>query len=312
MTGRAHALDRVPGLREIAQAQLGVVRRDQLRALGVSHHHVRRQLEAERWQCIGPHAVVLQSGSLSRGQWLVLGPVHAGPGSELDLWSALERAGLRGWERRPVYVAAPRGRRAVRLPGVAVRQVGHLEPTTTQHGYAFACAPTARAAIEAASLERSDTSAAGLLLAVAQQRICSPVAMRQELDRLWRPRRAALIRSVLADAGAGAESVAEVDVVPLIVRAGLPAPRRQVEVSTSEGVLRLDVLIELRDGRLLNVEVDGPHHQDPLQRARDAARDAALIALGYIVLRIPSTEVRLAPEGVVRRLRLIAQASRAS
>ena len=35
MTGRTHPLDTVPGLRELARAQRGVVRRDQLRELGV-------------------------------------------------------------------------------------------------------------------------------------------------------------------------------------------------------------------------------------------------------------------------------------
>lgn len=311
MTGRSHALDLVPGLRDLAQAQLGVVRRDQLRDLGVSHHHVRRQVQAERWRALGPHAVVLQTGALSRQQRLSLGVVHAGPGSELDLWAALEHAGLRGWERPHVHVAVLRGRRVVPLDGVMVRQVSGRVLAGGRGAWPPA-APPARAAVEAACLERTDNAAVGLLLAVAQQRIASADAMRFELDRLWRPKRAAMLRAALFDAGAGSESVAELDVVLLVRRAGLPEPRRQVLVRTAEGVIKVDLVVELPDGRTLVIEVDGVHHDDPRQRARDAARDAALIAQGYLVLRIPVSELRVDPAGVVRRLRLIAQSARAS
>jgi len=147
---------------------------------------------------------------------------------------------------------------------------------------------------------------------VAQQRVATPDAMRLELDRLWRPRRAPLLRAALFEAGAGSESVAEIDVVLLVRQAGLPEPRRQVLVLTPERVERLDLVVDLPDGRRLVIEVDGPHHDDPGQRARDAARDAALLALGYLVLRIPVIEIRVDPSGVVRRLRRIAQAARAS
>ncbi len=311
MTGRTHALDLVPGLRELARAQLGVVRRDQLRDLGVGHHHVRRQVQAERWRAMGPHAVALQTGALSRRQWLRLGAVHAGPGSELDLWAALEHAGLRGWERPAVHVAVPRGRRVVQLDGVVVRQVSG-RPLPAAAGAWPPAAPPAQAAVGAACHERTDKSAVGLLLAVAQQRVASPDAMRLELDRIWRPRRAPLLRAALYEAGAGSESVAEIDVVLLVRRAGLPEPRRQVLVRTAEGVQKLDLVVDLPDARTLAIEVDGPHHDDPSQRARDAARDASLIALGYLVLRIPVIELRVDPAGVVRRLRRIAQAARAS
>jgi very-short-patch-repair endonuclease len=83
-----------------------------------------------------------------------------------------------------------------------------------------------------------------------------------------------------------------------------------VEVSTPEGVFHLDVVVDLLDGRTLDIEVDGVHHDDPRQRARDAARDAALIAEGYLVLRIPVSELRADPGGAVRRLRRIDRASR--
>jgi hypothetical protein len=312
MTGRTHPLDLVPGLRALAAGQHGVVRREQLLELGIDRHHVRRQVEAERWTAIGPHVVVLKTGSLSRRQWLALGVVHVGPSGALALWSCLESRGPRGWERPPVHVEVPRGRQAARLPGVVIHHRSAApEADVARETGPWPCATSAaRAAVEAASRERTDKAAAGLLLAVAQQRIATPDAMRDELERLWRPRRAVLLRATLHDAGAGAESVAEVDVVRLVRRAGLPEPRRQVEVGTPEGVFHLDVVVDLADGRTLDLEVDGVHHDDPRQRARDTARDAALIAVGYLVLRIPVSELRVDPNGAVRRLRRIAHASR--
>jgi hypothetical protein len=312
MTGRTHPLDLVPGLRELAVGQHGVVRREQLLELGIDRHHIRRQVEAERWTVVGPHAVVLKTGALSRRQWLALGVVHVGPGGALALWSCLESRGLRGWERPPVHVEVPRGRQVARLEGMVVHHRSAApEADAASTTVWWPCAASAaRAAVEAASRERSDKAAAGLLLAVTQQRIATPDAMGDELARLWRPRRAALMRATLHDAGARAESVAEVDVVRLVRRAGLPEPRRQVEVSTPEGVFHLDVVVDLLDGRTLDIEVDGVHHDDPRQRARDAARDAALIAEGYLVLRIPVSELRADPEGAVRRLRRIDRASR--
>jgi len=308
MTGRSHALDLVPGLRELAQAQLGVVRRDQLRALGVTHEHVRQQVAGERWRCIGPQVVVLQSGALRREQQVLLGQIHVGPHGLLTAGTALEVAGLRGWMRPLVHVRAPRGQRISRLEGVIVHGALHMPEARVVAGR-WRCVPPAEAAIEAAAYETGARSAAGLVLAVAQQRIATPGAMLAAAENRGRFRHSAVVRRALIDAGMGAESRAEADVAVLVRRAGLPQPRRQVLVESSAGLLRLDMVVDLADGRTLVIEVDGVHHEDPMQRARDNARDFVLAQLGYIVVRISVLELRADPHPVLHRLRAFAAAA---
>ena len=52
----------------------------------------------------------------------------------------------------------------------------------------------------------------------------------------------------------------------------------------------------------LVIEIDGPQHDDPRARWVDAQRDAELIALGYVVLRIPAYAVRTDAAAIVAQL----------
>jgi very-short-patch-repair endonuclease len=309
MSGRTHSLDTVPGLRTLAQKQRGVVRRTQLAELGVTRHHIRRQVDAERWTTVGTRVVVLGRGILSREQrrWVAL--VHAGSPAFLAAWTVLECRGARGWEREPAHVVGPQGYRPPPLAGAVFHQSLHLDdvdlldrpvPSTT----------VARAAIDAAGWERTDRAACGLLTAVAQQRLATPAAMLEVLDRLGRVPRTAALRRTLTEAAGGAESLAESDVTALLGLAGLPAPRRQVMLDTPVGARRLDVVVDLPDGRTLVVHVDGPHHLDPRTRARDALTDAALIAMGCVVLRIPVATAHVQRQSILAQFVAIAEGAR--
>ena len=305
MTGRSHSLDTVPGLRALARAQLGVVRRDQLAALGVTHRHVRRQVDAERWTTYGPRVVLLATGALTRPQQRVLGVVHAGPGSALGGWSALEHLGLRGWEREPVHVVVPRGARPTSLTGVVVHQLAVLDDVDVVPRTWPTCTTAARAAIDAASWTRNARTASGLVLAVVQQRLATPDQLLDVLDRLERVRHTELLRTMMCEAAEGADSRSEVDVVRLLRLVGLGTARRQQVVATPDGPRRVDLVVDLPDGRPLAIEIDGPQHADPRVREADAVKDAALVAAGYVVLRIPTSLLRRSPETVRAQLRAI-------
>jgi very-short-patch-repair endonuclease len=334
MSGRTHPLDHVTGLRELARRQLGVVRRDQLAALGVSSDHVRSQVRAERWRVIGPFVVVLSTGALTRAQQRAVAALHAGPGARLAGRTALEQLGLRSWETDLLHVSVPRGCRVRPLPGVVAHTrvaLGRSSPAAEPdpraasghaggagerrrtHDEAIdAWPPTdsaATAAVDAASWERSAASATSLVIAVVQQRLATAAEILEELDRRPRVRHVRALRAALGEADAGAHSRAELDVAVLVRRAGLGAPRRQVAIETALGRLQVDLLVALPDGRRLVIEVDGPHHDDPRVRASDQERDAALIALGYVVLRIPIALLRADPERVLAQLRAFAAAA---
>ena len=60
---------------------------------------------------------------------------------------------------------------------------------------------------------------------------------------------------------------------------------------------------------LLGAEVDGPHHELPTQRRRDAARDAVLASVGWKIERIPYRELH-DPERVRVRLQAAIDAAR--
>jgi very-short-patch-repair endonuclease len=334
MSGRTHPLDHVPGLRELARSQLGVVRRDQLAALGVSSDHVRSQVRAQRWRVIGPFVVVLSTGALTRPQQRAVAVLHAGPGARLAGRTALEQLGLRSWEVELLHVSVPRGCRVRPLSGVVAHTrvaLGRSSPPAgpdplaaagnagsaaerrrTQGDTIDTWPPTdsaATAAVDAASWERSASSATSLLIAVVQQRLATAAEILEELDRRPKVRHVRVLREALGEADAGAQSRAELDVAALVRRAGLGTPRRQVAIDTSVGRLQVDLLVTLPDGRRLVIEVDGPHHDDPRVRASDQERDAALLALGYVVLRIPVALLRADPERVLAQLRAFAAAA---
>lgn len=258
---------------------------------------------------IGTRVVVLARGALTREQRWWVGLTHAGRRSRLAAWTALECLVLRGWERRLVHVVVPQGHRPPPLEGVVVHQTMHLEDVDLLAA-PVPCTTPARAAIDAAGWERNPRSACGLVTAVAQQRLATPAAMLEVLGRLGRVPHTVELRRALADAGGGAESLAESDVVALAVRARLPTPRRQVLMQTPIGPRRLDLVVDLPDGRTLVIHVDGIHHDDPRQRARDAATEAALIAMGCIVLRLPAVTVHVERRSILTQLTAIADGAR--
>ena len=72
------------------------------------------------------------------------------------------------------------------------------------------------------------------------------------------------MRDILGDIGGGGHTLAEIGLRPLALRAGLPAPRRQVLRREPDGKVRyLDAEFDLPDGTVLVVEVDGFVHLKP-------------------------------------------------
>lgn len=111
------------------------------------------------------------------------------------------------------------------------------------------------------------------------------------------------LRKAIRLADAGAESPQETRTRLLLVNAGLPAPRTQIEVFDRYCYLvaRLDMGWE---DRLVGVEFDGAQHwTDPAQRSRDIDRIAELEALGWLIVRVSGEMLRYRPGIVVARVR---------
>jgi len=300
MSGRTQPLSTVPGLLDVAERQLGIVGRSQLRALGVSRDHEQNQIRAQRWSRPTRRVVALMTGVLDRDQWMWIGLLHAGEPSRLVAASALEGHGMVGWEPDLVHIEVPHGRRVPAAGGLSVHHsrrfadAGHV----VRRGLRLEAA--GRAVVSATQAVASERRALGLVLAAVQQRIVLPGEISAHL--VPGLRHGAAIGRVLADAEAGADSLREVDVTRLLRRAGMTSYRRQVRIPTPSGPRPYDIGVDLADGTLLLVEVDGVHHLDPRRRELDAEKDAAALALGHQVMRIPVHVVGEQEERLVQQL----------
>lgn len=110
-----------------------------------------------------------------------------------------------------------------------------------------------------------------------------------------RPRGITRLRTILEDPVAlqPTRSGAERTALRALLAAGHPWPRVGGRVPGT------DELVDLHwPDRRLVVEIDGPTHQTPVQRARDRRRDARLRSLGWHVVRVPADRARMAPAQV--------------
>ena len=306
MTGSRRATSEVPGLSDLLARQEGLARRSQLSQLGVTRDHIAQQVAAGRWQVLAPEVVAADNGRIDEQQRRWLAVLHATCGW-LGGRTALQCRGLTGYKPQAIHVLVLRDRRPAPLPGVVVHVTDRPPGPPPDLGEGLAVTTIPRAAVDGAAWERWPRAAGGLVLSVVQQRLATPAEILAELAVAGRVRHRAVVRDALAEAGAGAESLAEVDVVPLLRRAGLPAPRRQVR---SDG-RRHDLEVTLPDGMVLVLEIDGPTHDSPESRWADASRDAGVAAVGKLQVRIPAFAVRHQQLEVVTRLVAIRRAAEA-
>lgn len=263
----------------------------------MDRHHVAARVASGRWQLVAPEVVSMDNGRLDRSQQMWRAVLHAPGPAWVGHLTSLEEHGLTGWKRDPVHLLVARSRLAP-LSGVVIHQSDRVPAEAPDLAAGLPLVPAARAALDAASSLPHPRLAGGLIIATVQQRVATVAELEVEVAAAGRVRNKVAIVAALRSAGAGAESMSEADVEPLVRRAGLPAPRRQVVIAGR----RRDLAIDLPDGTVLVLEIDGPHHDDPRQRWIDAQRDAELLALGYVVLRLPAYVVRTDPRRVVEQL----------
>lgn len=304
MTGRADVVQRNSALRSLAAEQQHAVSRAQLRALGVDDGRVAIHVAAGRWQTAGPLVVVLHTGPLAACARRWASVLTAGPCSALGAWSALEVWGLVGWERPLDHVVVPRGAAPPRLPWLRVHESRRHTGDDVRRRGGLAVHGVERAAVDAAAWSPTDRAGGGLLAAVVQQRLSTAGRLLAALDAAGRVRRRPLLRSVLHDVDGGSQSMAEVDVVRLCRRTGLPVPVRQACREDATGRRRyLDAEWLLPSGRRVLLEIDGAPHLEVGRWYDDALRLAEVGRPGETLLRLPAMAVRCDEARVVAVLR---------
>lgn len=234
----------------------------ELAAAGVTRSALVANLAADRWRRHG-RAIVLHRGPLSRDQRWRVALINCGPRSVLTAFTAAELAGLTGWERDEVHVLAPTGSRPPRHCTIRIRlHRSEVWPVATAGR--IRSQSLAPALLRAAGTFTSARPACGILAAAVQQRLLSPVLLRDVLLQASRAKHRAVLLSAVQDIEGGSQALSEIDFVRLCRKARLPLPIQQELRRDSFGRRRyLDATWRLRDGRLLVVEVDGALHLSP-------------------------------------------------
>lgn len=122
-----------------------------------------------------------------------------------------------------------------------------------------------------------------MLGTIAQLRAASLVPGRRHRAKLL---------AALDDVRVGSMSVLETDYRLLAADAGLPEPELDVEIRDAQGRLVGIADAVYREQRTI-VEIEGDHHRvDRAQWERDIEKHAALVALGWEVVRLTSGHIR--------------------
>jgi very-short-patch-repair endonuclease len=284
-----NATDRRALARGLADEQGGVLSRRQLRAVGITHDHVRNEVAAERWTTLGRQAVAVHGGPLPvrARAWAALWEVGEGI-AVLDGVTSLAASGLTGFDEPVLHLSVRHTHDIPRLEGVYVHKViRRLDDELVSVGI-----PRTRpavAAVRAAGWAVSNRQAALVLLMPVQQRLTTPDALLLASRRCLGRRRRAFIRGVVRDIALGVESLGELDFARLCRARGLPEPSRQVLRRGPRGRMYLDVRWDRFD---LVVEIDGMQHREGLAVSIDNLTRNAVVLGGDRVLRIDLVGLR--------------------
>jgi very-short-patch-repair endonuclease len=181
-----------------------------------------------------------------------------------------------------VVVATPKGSTPGRPVGVRVRETRRYRAEDVV-GVGIPRMRPAVAAIHAALWARSDRQAKLFVVMTVQQRLATVVEVADVVGRIRRHTRRRMLRALMVELAAGAQSLGELDVGGALRRRGLPEPVRQSVRKRPDGTHYLDV--EWPDFHLV-LEIDGAGHEQAVQAVKDVLRDMKVIVDGQVVIRI--------------------------
>jgi very-short-patch-repair endonuclease len=248
-----------------------------------------------------PHVYCLRDHPVDDNLLLRAALRHAGPGAALSHTSALAVWGVVDLHR-PVHLTVDQSVRRAGSPELVVhrRLRFHAQPPQCVVRQGLLVTDLARSVVDSWPLLPIGDRRP-LLLDVARRRLVSVSALSDALAE--RPnvgghRTLAQAIDLVHD---GCESELEaLGVLGVFRHRSLPRSTGQYRLRLPSGYIRLDrAWPEVK----LAVELDGArHHTSPEDRRRDLARDTALAAIGWVVLRFTYADVRRDPDAVRRRV----------
>jgi hypothetical protein len=265
----------------LAWRQYGVIRRDQLGAIGLSADAIDYRIAIGRLRMLYPGVYAVGHERLApEGNWLAV--VYAGgEDAALSHRSAARLWGLLPWEGR-IEVTTPRNRR--KRAGIHYCRASVESLDRTAHR-AIPVTTVARTLFDLGTVD-----SARLPKAFEQADVLGLLDVR-DLQRLVdeHPRRpgTSAVRAVLASAAGWrgiTRSELEARFRVLVEEAGLPVPALNCHVRL--GVVDIEADAVWHEQRLI-VELDGyAYHRTAAAFERDRARDRAAVAAGWRVIRI--------------------------
>jgi hypothetical protein len=295
-------------VRDVADAQLGLITAAQLAEIGVHTGTTSRRSLGGMWTRVLPGVHLVDGGQPSRLQRERAALLYAGNPSLITGLTGCRHFGVRALGLQhyrddrsdtpePVHTLIPHDRRRSSHGFVRAERT-HRFPIEVVRRNGLALAPLPRAVGDAARRLRTAHDALEPVAEVVQRGLVTVEELRQELDD--GPRRgSALFRDALDLVARGAQSVSEGDLVRLITDAGIPAAYFNVRLVTSSGrfVAIADCWL---DDVGLPIESDSrAHHADEIGFERTVRRNARYAAAGASPLTLLPSDIRSRPQAVL-------------
>ncbi len=277
-------------LAQVIVEQFGVVTWDQCLASGMTRKAIQVRLESGRWTRLHRGVYLTLPG---RDDWWTsaLAALSAsGKGAALSHASAAFAWGIAARPGPMIHVLIPHAQRLVPPSGVALHRSSYAAQRVHDHAWPWRTT-VADTVLDVAAAGSADDLFA-LMGRAFQRNLTDEAELRRALDARSAHRWGALLRTVLDDAGTGAQSAMEVRYLRDVEGAhGLPRGIRQQPTDTERGRRFHDV--GYREQAVL-VELDGRlGHEEQGARVRDGVRDRKSAVSGWLTTRAFWADVTL-------------------
>jgi hypothetical protein len=283
---------------DLLERQWGVASLTQLRAAGLSADAVERRVRSGRMHRLYRGVYAVGDRALRVEGRRLAAVLACGPGAVLSHRSAAAHLGLLATSQARIDVTAPRSRQGA--PGIRLHSSRSLDARDTTNHQGIPTTTIARTLLDLAATARADelerALAQAMHLQVYDQRAIDDVIARSNGHRATNVLKAATKQEPQIT-----RSMWEVRMLGIVRGAGLPEPRCNEPLHAPDhGACKPDFYWPAHD---LIVETDGwEAHRTPAAFRSDRAKDAALTAAGYRVVRF-TWDVHDAT--IVRRLRAL-------
>lgn len=280
----------------------GVITRSDLLALGMPPVAIGRMTATDGpWQRLLPGTYLAHRGTATETERARAALAYAGARAVLSGPVALRMRGFRAGTTDPrVHVLVPHALRCQSTGFVVTERTRRPPVPTMVRG--LPVAPVARAVVDAGRWSEDGRATLAMVAEAVQREKCSPAELLAELTAATR-RRTAALRAAMGPVVAGARSVAEADGRDLVLRARLPEPAWNVDLSAPDGTF-----LARPDGWWDDLgvawQIDSREfHLAPADWERTLRAHAALTSYGVLVVHTLPSQLTREPAAVASDLR---------